>query len=348
MNSTERVMAAINFQKPDKLPYWDVAHFNGFNEKWVKYKNLSPDASPRDYYGYDVFVYSVDECYFPSQRRKLSDNNEYEVCDNGWGQVIHTRKDAYFSHITDSILKDTTDLDKLVFEPVNLDVRFSDLDYFMDKEKKTGRCLFAKVGGIYNRSHFLRPEEQLLVDMALDEGFCDSLFDLVAEYFTNVGLETLKRTNAWETGIWVYDDMASTYNTMYSPAMFERYLLPRYKKMIDTWRKAGCKHFFFHSDGNIGPVLDLLLESGFQGFNPIEPRSGLDLVKLREKYGKRMVFFGGVCNTEILPRGDKKEIEAHVKPLVELGREGGLILGMASISDDVSPEIYDYFMSLVR
>lgn len=48
------------------------------------------------------------------------------------------------------------------------------------------------------------------------------------------------------------------------------------------------------------------------------------MISLRN--GKKVVFFGGVCNTEILPRGDRKEIEAHVRPLIELGREGGLVI----------------------
>jgi len=46
-------------------------------------------------------------------------------------------------------------------------------------------------------------------------------------------------------------------------------------------------------------------------------------------------FFGGVCNTQILPRGDKREIEKMVVPLIELGKDGGLIIGSATIGDDI-------------
>ncbi len=135
---------------------------------------------------------------------------------------------------------------------------------------------------------------------------------------------------------------------MFSPEMFGRYLLPRYRKMIAAVRAAGCEHVFLHSDGNIGPFLDMLLEAGFEGFNPLEPRCGLDLVSLRERYGRRFTCFGGVCNTRVLPRGDRKEIEAHARPLIELAREGGVVLGTASVGDDVAPEAYDYYMSLVK
>ena len=348
MTSTERVMAAVNFQSPDRLPIWDK-YWGKFTERWQQYMGLGPEANPIDYYGIDVSVCVADESFFPSRRGVIRDDGDYSISDDGWGRIIRTGKhDSYFMETLESVLDDTSKLDSLAFEPADLEMRYNGFADVVAAERKSGRCVFAKTGGLYIRSHFLRGEDKLLVDMALDEDFCDALFDRVAAHLTSMALETLKRTNAWETGLFVYDDMANTSATMFSPAMFERYFLPRYKKLISTVRDAGCKHFFLHSDGNIGPVLDMLLEAGFEGFNPLEPRCGLDLVKLREKYGNRIVFFGGMCNTQILPRGDKKEIESFVRPLIELGRDGGVVFGQASIGDDVSPEIYDFYMSLMK
>ena len=101
-------------------------------------------------------------------------------------------------------------------------------------------------------------------------------------------------------------------------------------------------------DGNIGPLIDLLLTAGFEGFNPLEPRCGLDLFELRERYGEKVVFFGGICNTSVLPGGNKKEIESMVRRLIELGRAGGLVIGSASIGDDILPETYDFYMRLLQ
>ena len=44
----------------------------------------------------------------------------------------------------------------------------------------------------------------------------------------------------------------------------------------------------------------------------------------------------------------QKEIEKHVMPLIELGKEGGLVIGQASIGDDISQETYNYYMQLVN
>ena len=70
--------------------------------------------------------------------------------------------------------------------------------------------------------------------------------------------------------------------------------------------------------------------------------SGAKLWELGFKEGEFLHAFG--CPL----RRNKQEIEAHAKPLIELGRQGGLILGAASIGDDISPKTYDFYISLVK
>ena len=348
MTGAERVVAAMEFRKPDRTPVWDGYHFAKFQDNWRKSKGLGEDIDPTNYYGMDVAICIGNEGVFPSRQGHIRDEGDYGIWRDGWGRTIRIgKKDSYFDQTLDSLLDDPANLDRLTFEPASLESRYEGVAERAAAERAAGRCVFAKIGGLYNRSHLIRGEERLLVDMALDPCFCDEFFDRVARHFTDMALETLKRTNAWEAGLFVYDDMAGMKGPMFSPAMFERYFLPRYRDMIAEIRRAGCKRFFLHSDGDIRPVMDMLLDAGFSGFNPLEPRAGIDLVKLREKYGKRMVFFGGVCNSVILPRGDREEIRRHIEPLVELARDGGLVVGTASIYHDVSPEAFEYYMSLV-
>jgi uroporphyrinogen decarboxylase len=348
MTSTERVLAAVDYEPTDRIPVWDN-FWGDFPDNWRAYKGVGPEVDPHDYYGIDVEICIGDESFFPSQKATLRDEGECEIINDGWGRVVRAGKtDVYFYETLESAINELSDVDKIEFEHADLETRYQGFVESVNEMRAAGKCIFTKVGGLYIRSQFLTREDRLLMAMATDTDFCDVLFDKVAEHLTNMALQTLERSNTWETGLWVYDDMANRNTTMFSPAMFERYFLPRYKKLTETVRKAGCKHCFLHSDGNIRPVMDMLLEAGFEGFNPLEPRSGLDLVKLREKYGKRILFFGGVCNTQILPSGDKQAIEAHVRPLIEVAKDGGVVLGSASTGSDVPPEAYDYYMSLVR
>lgn len=254
---------------------------------------------------------------------------------------------GYFSEEIDRELKEPRDLDGIRFEPAALPNRYEGLAQQALKAREAGKCAFAKIGGLYIRSHFLRGEAELLTDMAADELFCDELFDRVTDHFEQMALETLEHTQAYETGLFVYDDMAGPNGPMFSPRMFARYFLPRYQRIIATCRQAGCRHFFFHSDGHVVPMLDLLIEAGFEGINPLEPRCNPGLGELRERYGEKLVFLGGLCNTQILPRNNRRKIEAHLQPLLELARAGGVVLGMASIPAEMPPEAYDFAMRLM-
>jgi uroporphyrinogen decarboxylase len=348
-NPAEQVLKAINFEQPDYLPFWDD-FWGDFGINWSRHMGLPETTTPDDYYGRCVYVAeeSVNESLFPSKTEIISSDADYDIVSDGWGRIIRKAKNGYFCETLDRCLKVHSDIEKIIPEDVDIDSRFEGLSEEVMIAKEKGIFVFGKIGGIYCRGQFVRGEEDLLMDMMLEKSFCNEFFDIIAEHLTRMALQVLERGNLWESGLLVCDDMANNRMPLFSPDIFEEFMLPRYKKMLATLGQAGCARVFFHSDGNIGPVLDLLIEAGFEGFNPLEPRCGLDLIKLREKYGRKIVFCGGVCNTQVLPRGDKKEIEAHVRPLIELGREGGLIIGQASIGDDVESEAYDYYMSLVK
>jgi uroporphyrinogen decarboxylase len=347
--SPERVMAAVNFRQPDRLPRWDNFDiFGDFSSRWRAWKGFTEEIHPVDFYNIDISMTMAEEGPFISQRGVIGQDGDYEIFRDSWGRTVRQKPStAYFMETIETVLSDPSDLDRLKFEDPSDNRRYQKYVKTIETERQAGRLAFSKIGGIYCRSQFMRREDLLLMDMATDEGFCHALFSKVADYLTKIALEELRRTDSWETGIWVYDDSANSRAPMFSPAMWEKYLLPLYRRMIDALRRHGCEHVFFHSDGNIKPLVDNLLAAGFEGLNPLEPRCGLDLIKLRKRYNGKIVFFGGVCNTEILPRGDRKEIEAHVRPLIELGSEGGLVIGMASIGDDITPETYDYYISLL-
>jgi uroporphyrinogen-III decarboxylase len=159
----------------------------------------------------------------------------------------------------------------------------------------------------------------------------------MADHLTAVGLEQMRRWRLHETGIWIYDDMAYNHGPMFSPAQFENVLLPAYRRMIRSYKEAGAKYVFLHSDGDIRPILDELLDAGIDGLNPLERRAGMDIVQLRQRC-PRLVLTGGMCNTHTLIRGGKQEIEAEARQIIDLGRDGGVVIGTHSVSPEVPLE----------
>jgi len=171
---------------------------------------------------------------------------------------------------------------------------------------------------------------------------------MVTDHMTAVGLEAIRRFDLHDTGIWFFDDMASNKGPMFSPRTFEQVFLPCYVKMVEAYRQAGVAHIMLHCDGNIEPILDMLVDIGIMAINPVEPKAGMDVVRLRKRYGKRLAFIGGLCNAHILPRGTKAEIEAHVKHVLSVIPEGGLVIGSHSIGPDVPVANYEFAHQIIR
>ncbi|MCC7353054.1 MAG: hypothetical protein IT330_04790 [Anaerolineae bacterium] len=345
MTPQERVIRALEFGKPDRIPSYD-SYWPEFEEAWRAEKSLPATADIRDYYEIDLEYIYPDETPFPSQAAVLESGGEYEVIRSGWGVVQRRRADAKFYEELQVALPDKRKLDQLAFESPTLESR-----YFPHDEVnflKARFCLFAKTGGPYMRTATLRGSEQWLLDLVEDPGFALELAMRMTRHMTAVGLEAIRRYNLYDTGIWFFDDLGWNQGPMFSPRTFERVFYPCYKWMCAQYRAAGVRHVLLHCDGNIEAILDMLVDTGIQGFHPVEPKAGMDVVKLRQRYGRSLALIGGLDNAIILPRGDKAEVEAHVRRVLDVGQDGGLVIGAHSIGPDVSLATYDFVRSLIR
>jgi len=133
--------------------------------------------------------------------------------------------------------------------------------------------------------------------------------------------------------------MACNKGPMFSPQTFERVLLGAYRLMIDAYRAAGAKYVCLHSDGNIMPILDMLVDAGIDGINPIEKRAGMDMAAIRRRH-PRLILTGGMDNTDTLVNGPVERIEKEAREIIDMGRDGGVVIGTHSISPEIPLEHY--------
>jgi hypothetical protein len=123
----------------------------------------------------------------------------------------------------------------------------------------------------------------------------------------------------------VFCDIASKQNLLLSPQFLRDEYFPRLKMLIDEWHNHGIK-VIYHSEGDITPVLQDIIDAGADGINPLEPDI-LDVKRLREDFPD-LIFWGGIDNNELLCRGTVEEVEQAVKDLVQnTGGNGKLLLG---------------------
>lgn len=351
LTSHHRVLAACGFQRPDRIPrfesFWD------FPPSWRERLDDPEMLS-------DVAIWYPDETLLPSRARRLREEGGtiWEV--DGWGRTIRRREDAFFVETLDVAVREPADLERVQFDsPADDDrylvgkadpsVRFEDLTSFEQAlaHAKRQQCVFGKTGGPYLRSTYLRGETQFLMDIAGDPPLAKAIADKMADHLAAVGVEQLRRWDLGPTGIWIFDDMGHNRGPFVSPKKFEQIFLPAYRRMIRTYKDAGARYVFLHSDGDVRPLLDMLVDAGIDGLHPLERRAGMDIVQLRKRY-PRLVLVGGMCNTVTLVRGTRAEIEAEAREIIDLGRDGGVIIGTHSVSPEIPLESYLVYHEFCR
>jgi len=330
MTSKERVLAAFEFRSPDCIPRYDT--FWEFPASWAERFGSACNLT-------DISIWVPDEGAFATRAGVLEESGGCITRVDSWGRTVRRRKDAYFDEVLDVPIPEGVDPDAVQFDPPDLPERFergrsetvTPSDLARDKARF---CVFGKTGGPFLRTSFVRGEAQFLMDIAGDQPLARALVEKMADHLIGVARAEIERWGLHETGVWIYDDMAMNQGPMFSPASFEEVLLPAYHRMIREYKAAGARYVVLHSDGNILPILDMLVDAGIDGINPLERRAGMDPAKIRARH-PRLVLTGGMCNTDTLLNGPAERIAREARELIEMGREGGVVIGTHSISPEI-------------
>ena len=125
--------------------------------------------------------------------------------------------------------------------------------------------------------------------------------------------------------------------------MFRKQLKPRVQQVFELQaRLAPHAKRFFHSDGNVRPLIPDFIEIGVQILNPIHIRAtGMEPAALKRDFGRDLVFWGGGVDTQgVLPTGTPQQVKDDVRRNVEaLAAGGGYVFNtIHNIQADVPPE----------
>ena len=136
-------------------------------------------------------------------------------------------------------------------------------------------------------------------------------------------------------------DICGQRGPMVSLKFLEKVYFPLAKEAVKPLLKAGFK-LIWHSDGNIMPLVDLVLDIGVGGFQGFQWEAGVDLRELarrRTKSGERLIFFTGMNVTQTLPSGTVDEVKKEIDECVAVTQGKGLfILPSNTINPDAKME----------
>jgi len=383
MNSKQRVKAALNFQKTDKIPYGEYAIDSSIVEKFLGrpcylrnkakiqialWENRRDEVAEclkndiTDFYSkieiIDVINLAADAtALLPPKGKKIKPPRK--VDDNTWIDDIGT---VYkYSELTRDIIitkypdiqKTLADYEKEVEFKIPDESIFEVLDYVI---KKLGKDKFL-IGPSGSEVAIINLKGD--IERGLGGG---NMGEALMEYYINP--EIIKKIAAAQVdssnkldsyyiregidGIHWGQDFSDNSGPMISPKMFEEFVMPYSIERIASIRKNHKLPVIKHACGNNWKLMDMFLKIGYDCYQSIQESAGMEFGRLKQQYGKKICLWGGI-NSEILfsdDIGSKKKIYESVKQALDTGSNGGgFILGTShSIA---TGSRYDSFMYML-
>ncbi len=106
-----------------------------------------------------------------------------------------------------------------------------------------------------------------------------------------------------------------------SPAQFSEFVAPYLAKLIKGHRDLGF-YAIKHTDGNIMPIIDQLVEANPHALHSLDPQAGVDIAEVKRLYGDKVCLIGNV-NCGLLDTGTDEEVVESARYALKHGMPGG-------------------------
>jgi uroporphyrinogen decarboxylase len=207
----------------------------------------------------------------------------------------------------------------------------------------TDRAVVALFGGnLFEMGQMLYGMERFLAELALHPEDCIRLSEALARIYLAKLEKWLGVIGPHVDVVLFGDDLGGQGGPLISPSTYRRVFAPFHRRM---WRKAkelARVKVQLHSCGGIEPFLGDFVEMGLDAVNPVQTSArGMAPETLKARYGSRLCFWGGGCDTHrVLPGGTPEEVAAHVRQQGGvMARGSGFVFQQVhNVMADVPPE----------
>lgn len=332
MTNKQRVFEAINFHKTSNIPY---------------HLDFTPPVRKMliDYYKTDDLERSVGNYISWLSCRPALDFNGKKINEtliqDEFGVIWHGLPEnrGYVKHHP----LDKPDLSGYKFPDPYTKGRFDHLQEKLERYKDL--FLLAWAGDFFERAHFLRGLDELLVDLYLNPEFVHDLLDNIMKFIIG---NVIQLANLGIDGIFLSDDYGHQQSLLMSPDHWREFIKPRLKDIFAFIKSKGLL-VFLHSCGNVSEIIPDLIEIGLDVLHPIQPEA-MDIKTLKTKYGNKLAFYGGISTQKTLLSGTTEEVNQEIKETIQyMANGGGYILAPGiTLQHDIPLENITAFIRAAR
>jgi uroporphyrinogen decarboxylase len=325
MNSEERMLCVLQRQEPDRVP-----HFEWLVDRRVR-DALCPGCKSHNEFavkiGQDAII--VDPIF---KKERVGDNRWRSE----WGFVTQDTLEEHGIEV-ESPIKTLSDFERFLPPNPHVPERFAAVEAAV-QQYKGFKAVICHLNDVFSLPRYLMGMENLLIAIIAEPELVRGL----VEMSVTINLELAKEVAARGVKI-VYtgDDYAYNKTTLMSPKHFREFFYPGLKRVIQGFKELGL-YVIKHTDGNIWPIMDMIIDSGIDCLDPIDPLGGMDLGEVKAKYGQRVALKGNVDCASLLTFGTTDEVIEATKVALSKGKPGGgyILSSSNSIHSSVKPENY--------
>jgi uroporphyrinogen decarboxylase len=371
MTHRERVLCTLEHAEPDFVPldlgsvgsllvdplYFEVKKLLGIEENIPPYRS----GSTANYYDERVLeALDIDfrHLWLISPDKPISVKNPEGTVLDEWG-ILWSAEGSYPVHFP---LKGATE-EELAAYPWPLPEVPWNLDELRERARKlytdTDYAIAAKSvfggGGILERCYYLRSIEELFIDMSLRKPVARFIIDRVVEVELALWDMYLEAVGPYVQVVQRASDLGTQTSLFLSPDLYREFLKPAEEKVF-RFIKGKVPHakLWFHSCGAVAELIEDFIDIGVDILNPVQPlASGMDSFGLKERFGKRLCFHGGIDIQRAMP-GTLEDVRLEAQTRIRaFAPGGGYILAPANhIQADTAAEnviaLYRYARELGR
>ena len=350
MTSKERMMRALNLEKPDRLPVtihqWQPYHLNTYMDgvdALDAFKHTGMDAALQ-------YFQPMGQIFVPDAEKHAVSNPEWQdvatvVDSNPVARVTHhtvTTPDGQLTYKTGGNLTTTWITEYMIKRHEDIDL----IDKYMPVPKLDKEAVareYDRLGdagilrgfiwgdqvGCWQNACCLIDVQELIIETFDNPDWVHRLLNILLERKLRFIEESLTgaKFDLIETGGGASSD------TVISPALHREFCMPYDRKIHQALHDIGHKSSY-HTCGGMVNILDLIIENETDASETLSPPGTggniADPSVVRDKFAGKVAMIGGMDQFNILTSGTKEQIRAEVHRLFQgFGKDGGYILSLS-------------------
>ncbi|UWP58303.1 uroporphyrinogen decarboxylase family protein [Ruminococcus gauvreauii] len=187
--------------------------------------------------------------------------------------------------------------------------------------------LLTPVATVYEHAWQMTGMQKMFVDLLENPEFASEVMRRVADFYIAYFRRALEAADGQVDLVFCGDDLGTQISLQMSLEVYREVIKPHHKRLFDVIHEYGAR-VLYHCDGAIMPVIPELMDAGVDVLEALQfDARGMDPQVMKDNWGDRLCFHGGVSVQSTLPFKTVRDVEQEVRERIDvLGKDGGYII----------------------